>query len=320
VEPRPSRLRLALGLNNWRRAKRSCLIGLFLSVAGSLALSTIARGGSARDYLNAPVDTWMASYGAGYTSSVTPEDGTDTVPGVRSNVFAQSLVLTRIMDYWGRTGGLSIVLPYAFIDTTAGPFRASTNGASDIGFLWQMNIFGGPALTREQFQSFIPQTFSSFHLLVTTPLGTYSPTSPINPSANRWMVSPTVNFSYTPDQGWTWAETYVSARFFTDNNDYRVNGAQTLSQKPILRVEEHVSRNLTDSLWLSLDAYYNVGGETSIDDIDQYNMANTLRVGAGMGLRLWRGADLGLNYERVVAKPAGEPDSQTVRFTLRQLW
>ena len=120
------------------------------------------------------------------------------------------------------------------------------------------------------------------------------------------MVSPTVNFSYTPDQGWTWAETYVSARFFTDNDDYLVNGAQTLSQKPILRLEEHLSRNLSDNLWLSLDAYYNVGGETSIDAIEQDNMANTLRVGAGMGLRLWRGADLGLNYERVVAKPAGE--------------
>jgi hypothetical protein len=39
-----------------------------------------------------------------------------------------------------------------------------------------------------------------------------------------------------------------------------------------------------------------------------------------LGLRLWRGADLGLNYERVAAKAAGEPDSQTVRFTLRQLW
>ena len=95
------------------------------------------------------------------------------MPGVRSNVFAQSVVLTRIMDYWGRTGGLSLVLPYAFIDTSAGPFRASTNGVSDVGFLWQMNIFGGPALTREQFQSFVPQTFSSFHLLVTTPFGTY---------------------------------------------------------------------------------------------------------------------------------------------------
>jgi hypothetical protein len=49
-------------------------------------------------------------------------------------------------------------------------------------------------------------------------------------------------------------------------------------------------------------------------------MANTLRVGAGMGLRLWRGADIGLNYERVVAKSASEPYSQTVRLTVRQLW
>jgi hypothetical protein len=291
-----------------------------VGVAAAACPGANALAGSARDYLNAPVDTWLLNYNAGHTTSVTPEDGTDTVPGVRSNVFAQSIVLTRIMDYWGRTGGFSLVLPYALIDTSAGPFRASTNGFSDVGFLWQMNIFGGPALTREQFQFFIPQTFSSFHLLVTTPLGTYNPTSPINPSANRWMISPTVNFSYTPDQGWTWIETYVSGRIFSDNRNYLVNGAQTLSQKPILRLEEHLSRNVTDGLWLSLDAYYNLGGETSIDGVEQNNMANTLRIGGGMGLRLWRGADLALNYESVVAKPASEPYSQTVRLTVRQLW
>jgi hypothetical protein len=39
-----------------------------------------------------------------------------------------------------------------------------------------------------------------------------------------------------------------------------------------------------------------------------------------MGLRLWRGADMALNYERVVAKPPSEPYSQTVRLTVRQLW
>ena len=301
-----------------RRINRVGFLAPLMGIVGSLALFNDARAGSARDYLNAPVDSWLAIYNAGYTSARHAGGrGRILVPGVRSNVFAQSLVLTRIMDYWGRTGGVSIVLPYAFLDTSAGPFRASANGASDIGFLWQMNIFGGPAVTRAEFQSFIPQTFSSFHLLVTTPLGTYNPTSPINPSANRWMVSPTVNFSYTPDQGWTWVETYVSGRFFSDNDNYRVNGAQTLSQKPILRLEEHVSRNVTDALWLSLDAFYNVGGETSIDGLGQDNMANTFRVGAGVGLRLWRGADLGLNYERVVAKPAGEPDAQTVRFTFR---
>jgi hypothetical protein len=224
------------------------------------------------------------------------------------------------MDYGGRTGGLSVVLPYAFADTKSGTFQGSTNGLSDVGFLWQMNIFGGPALTREQFQSFIPQTFSSFHVYVGTPLGTYNATSPLNPSANRWAISPTVNYSYTPDRGRTWLETYVTALLFTDNNNFRVGGAQTLSQNPIFRLEGHASHNLTDALWLSADAYYNVGGETSIDGTGQDNMANTLRIGAGMGLRLWRGADLSLNYEHVAAKPSGEPDAQTVRFTVRQLW
>ena len=124
-------MRLALGVNARARLAKLALLGLLLWIAESLLISTAACAGSARDYLNAPADTWLATYNAGYASSVTPEDGTDTVPGIRSNVFVQSLVLTRVMDYWGRTGGLSIVPPYAFIDTTAGPFRASTNGASD---------------------------------------------------------------------------------------------------------------------------------------------------------------------------------------------
>jgi hypothetical protein len=63
-----------------------------------------------------------------------------------------------------------------------------------------------------------------------------------------------------------------------------------------------------------------VGGETRIDNINQNIRANTLLVGAGMGLRIWQGADLVLNYESVVAKPSGGPDAQTVRLTIRQLW
>jgi hypothetical protein len=134
------------------------------------------------------------------------------------------------------------------------------------------------------------------------------------------MVSPTINYSYTPDRGWTWIETYFTAQFFTDNDRFFVNGARTLAQNPIFRVQEHLSRNLTGRFWLLADAYYNVGGETSIDGMPQDNAASTLRLGAGMGLRLWSGGDLGLNYEHVVAKPTGEPDSQMIRLKLRQFW
>jgi len=301
-------------------AKRLSIAAIVLGVAACPSLATTAHAGSARDYLNAPVDAWMVTYNAGYVTSVTPEDGTDISSRTVSNAFLQSVALTRTMDFWGRAGGLSIIVPYAFANTSSSTFLASTNGVSDIAFLWQINIFGGPALTREQFRTFVPQTFSSFHLYIGTPLGSYNPTSPINPSANRWMASPTINYSYTPDRGWTWIATYFNGQFFTDNDRFFVNGAHTLAQNPIFRVEEHISRNLTDRFWLSADAYYNVGGETSIDGTPQDNAASTLRIGGGFGLRLWRGGDLGLNYERVVTKPAGEPDSQTVRFKLRQFW
>jgi hypothetical protein len=276
--------------------------------------------GSARDYLNAPIDSWFGFYNTGYAASVTPEDGLDVTARVRTNVISQSLVLTRSMDYWGRTGGLSIVLPYLSVESSSGSSSNAVSGVSDVGFLWQMNIFGGPALTREQFATFVPQTFASFHLYLGTPLGDYEPSRGLNPSANRWTVRPTVNFSYTPDQGWTWLETYLSVAAFTPNNAFNVGGASRLTQLPLVVLEGHASRNITSSIWLSADAYYNIGGETSIDRVPQGNAADTLRLGAGMGARLWRGADLVLNAESVVAKPQSEPYAWGVRLTLRQFW
>jgi hypothetical protein len=280
----------------------------------------MAAAGSARDYLNAPIDTWLTFYNVGYATAVTPEDGMDLTSSIRSNVLSQSIVITRTMDYWGRTGGLSVILPYRYLNSSSDAFNASNHGISDVGFLWQMNIFGGPALTREQFQSFVPQTFASFHFAVSTPLGNYDPTNPLNPSANRWTLAPTVNYSYTPDQGWTWLEVYLSTAVFTNNGEFRVGGASSLTQKPLFRAEGHASRNLTPILWVSADGYYNVGGETSIDGAAQGNAADTLRLGVGMGVTAWRGGDIVLNYERVVAKPANEPDAQAIRMTIRQVW
>jgi hypothetical protein len=88
---------------------------LLLCAMASLSLSTIASAGSARDYLNAPVDSWLTLYNAASSTSVTPEDGTDISSRNRSDVFSRSVVMTRTMDLWGRTGGFSVVLPYAVV-------------------------------------------------------------------------------------------------------------------------------------------------------------------------------------------------------------
>jgi hypothetical protein len=115
--------------------KRLSVAATLFSAAAGLSFSTAAHAGSARDYLNAPVDAWMVTYNAGYVTSVTPEDGTDISSRTVSNAFLQSVALTRTMDFWGRAGGLSIILPYAVANTSSSTFEASTNGVSDIAFL-----------------------------------------------------------------------------------------------------------------------------------------------------------------------------------------
>lgn len=94
-----------------KRAKRLQSAATLLCVVAALSFSTIACAGSARDYLNAPIDSWLTTYNASYSASVTPEDGTDVSSRVRSNVFAQSVVISRTMDFWGRTGSKHISRP-----------------------------------------------------------------------------------------------------------------------------------------------------------------------------------------------------------------
>jgi hypothetical protein len=295
------------------------IVGLYV-LGVILCTPNPTRAGSARDYLNAPIDSWFGFYNTGHAASVTPEEGFDITARTRTNVVSQSLALTRTIDYCGRTGGLSIVLPYLYVQSSSGSNSNAVSGVSDVGFLWQMNIFGGPALTREEFATFVPMTFARFDLYVGTPLGEYQPSRGLNPSANRWTVRPTVNFSYTPDRGWTWLETYISVVAFTPNNAFQAGGASRLTQRPLVVLEGHASRNISPRIWLSADAYYNVGGETSIDGAPQGNAGDTLRLGAGMGAGLWRGADLVLNADSVVAKPQSEPYAWGARLTLRQFW
>ncbi len=307
------------GIRLWLKLAR--IMAAMLCMAGGFCSAPRrAVAGSARDYLNAPVGTWFTSYNTNYESLVTPEDGLNITAPIRTNVLVQSLVLTRVMDFWGRTGGLTVVLPYVRVASSSGAGASTISGFSNVGFLAQINMFGAPAFSRADFASFVPQNFSSFHLYVGTPLGDYEPSRSLNPSDNRWTIRPQVHYSYTPDRGWTWLETYATVAFFTPNNAFEAGGASRLTQQPLFILEGHASRNVTPRLWLSADAYYDVGGETSIDGTPQRNAAATLRLGAGLGARLWKGGDIILNAEAVVAKPGGEPNAAGVRLTLRQSW
>src|SRR6056297_2239288 len=293
-------------------------------VAGSclaLFFATPAFAGKARDYLNAPVNTWVTFYNLGFSNSVAPVDGAAEfgISNVTTVITSQSLIVSRIIDVGGRTGGLSFVLPHADIDVAAGPFAAGESGIGDIGIVAEVNIFGAPALSKENFSQWDPETFASFHLMATFPTGAYNPNRSVNVGSNRWNLSPTINYSYTPDAGWTWLELYATTRVFGDNDD-APGAAGTLEQRPLYQIELHASRNLTPDFWLTADAYYDQGGQTVLDGDGQDNAADTWRLGAGLGLRVGTVGTLFLNYDTTVSAPTGQPEGETFRLTLARLW
>jgi hypothetical protein len=208
----------------------------FLALAGLTGLPGAAGAGSARDYLNAPVDMWLTFANSAFSRSVTPEDGLDVSSRLRSDVFSQTAIVTRTVDLMGRTAGISAIVPYAAIEVNTAGSRFSNQGLSDLGVMLQTNIFGGPALTREQFRSFVPQPFSSVHLIVLAPTGKYDASNAVNPSSNRWTFFPTINFSCTPDRGWIWLEIYASTELFTVNPSFAPGGSK-LAQDPLYVLE-----------------------------------------------------------------------------------
>lgn len=275
-----------------------------------------AEAGKARDYLNAPKDTWVSFYNAGYTTSATPVEGGEDygIPELGSDVISQSIILTRIIDFWGRTGGVSVILPYVDLSLDAGGESYETAGIADLSFAWEVNIFGAPSLSKEEFKTWTPETFASFHLVVTAPTAPYDEDEPLNTGSNRWIFSPTINYSYTPDAGVSWLDAYGTIKLFTENE------ATETTQAPLFLLEGHASRNVTERLWLSADAYYNVGGETYVSGEGQDDAANTLRLGVGSGLRLWPGAQMMLNWGQVVTAPGNQPEGMNFRLSLAQVW
>jgi hypothetical protein len=122
--------------------RRSAVLGpraqtILLCITASLSLSQIASAGSARDYLNEPIDSWLTLYNA-----VLLKTGrTYRLGAARTSSSSRSSLRGR---WTFGAGGFSIVLPYALVESSSSSLQARANGLSDIGFLWQMNIFGGP--------------------------------------------------------------------------------------------------------------------------------------------------------------------------------
>ncbi|MCB1654706.1 MAG: transporter [Pseudomonadales bacterium] len=276
---------------------------------------------NARDWQNLPTDLNMLF---GYYSRIdtnTPIDTSLPIDGLSLNADVYIMRYARSFAVDGRNSAIQILQPYADISASFDDARffsgtKHNGGMGDTQVVLVHNIFGGPALSKEEFARWKPETFLTGALWITTPTGDYDKNKVINIGANRWVFKPEIGFG-TPF-GPTWLEVNTWVSLYGDNDEYQGNGK--LEQKPLYAVEGHYSYTINPALWASLDATYSAGGETRIDgDWQDNKQANTL-VGASMGFMLSPQFGGLLAYTDTVSERTGSPDVATWTVRLQYVW
>jgi hypothetical protein len=250
-----------------------------------------------------------------------------TYNGVRSNTWADeaiandatesrtqstSLVYSPILNIFGRCGGPGISVPYMDLLSYTRPGNVvgqDGNGLGDIAFTFDVNIFGAPAMTTEQFKSFVPDDYMGIHLTLGTPTGQYDKDAVTNIGGNRYTFKALLNYSVTWNAGKDWVDFYPSVRFFGDNDDFK--GGTTFSQDPIYGLEAHYSRTILPRTWISGGVIASAGGQSRVEDLVAGDTQRTLKLAVGGGFSTWQGGVGILTYNGTVARTDNAPRANT---------
>jgi outer membrane putative beta-barrel porin/alpha-amylase len=291
---------------------RIAVFGIALGSLVPFPSITGAQSGAPRNYLLGPVGVTTVFVNLTGTASETAIDSDLSLPNNVS--VSRSGVATILYSFplGDKYGGVAVTGGTATVKTTGPSADAQTTGFTDPSMTFHVNLFGGPALRPEQFASFIPVTFASFHLTVTTPLGAYDRSALINSGANRWTVSPLVNLSFTSDKGASWLELYAGGQFYSANNEYR--GDNRLTQSSLVTLTGYYSHNLTPTIWAGIGVYYRSGGETFINGLSQGNSMSGFRPSAAISDK-WGKLRFTLRYDGT----SPTSDSSTTRSGLMSL-
>ncbi len=239
-----------------------------------------------RTYSNQPIglNFLLATYQYSWGDVVS--DPSLPIKNADAKVNAVVLGYSRVLDFWGESGTLAVVLPYAWISASGqveGQAKSvERSGFADLGLRLSVNLLGAPALSLKEFRDYRQDTILGVSLMVTAPTGQYDSTKLINVGTNRWSFRPEVGVSKELGQ-WI-LEGAASVAFFTDNNEFLGNNVR--QQEPLYAVQLHAIYNFNPKLWGALDWTYYFGGRTSVNGTLNEDLQSNTRWGATLGQSL----------------------------------
>lgn len=193
----------------------------------------------------------------------------------------------KILPLKGRSAMAALLLPMgrASSDVVVGQatVRDHASGFGDPMLEVNVNLIGPPVMMSIPDMLRYEPGFSLDVIVdLAFPIGEYDSGQTINLGQNRWYgrVGAPIIWqigAWVPGRRTT-LEVLPSVWWFTDNKDFV---GQTLSTEPMYQVEAHLTRDLTEHLWTSLDGVYIGGGKSTSDGMSGESMS---QVGVGFTL------------------------------------
>jgi hypothetical protein len=279
-----------------------------------------AQGEGARAFELSPAGSRLLSiYGEFMRGNASFNPGS-VYPGTHINVNGGIFDYSQVLALWGKAVTLDVSLP-------AGEARASLNTAgttrsytsSGIGDLQISSIFGllgSPALDDKEYENYRPRFALSVLSRVYVPTGAYDRNAPVNLGQNRWALQLGLPLAWYRGQSFldpalTSFELLPSVIWYGDNNE-PAQGSHS-SQAPLLQLEAHLTRNLNRSLWVSLDALFIGGAETSTDGVSDHNRQRSLDLGATASVAVSDTVSATLSYTEAVSRNYSGVSAHVIR-------
>jgi hypothetical protein len=152
-------------------------------------------------------------------------------------------------------------------------------------------------------------------LLIQAPTGTYDEQKYLNTGGNRWAVKPAAGVIWPFHPSWMF-EAELGAWFFQDNDEFV---GSTREQEPIISSEFHLIKRTDSGFWLSIDANYYFGGQTTIDSVERADLQRNSRVGFTIFKPLARRHGLRGSYSTGIATESGG-DYSIIALSYIAIW
>ena len=260
-----------------------------LTVCGAVFTSTASAQMPARFYWKTLVGTnAVPVLGMSVSGNANPIDPAHTVlPG--ANVAATLAIggFAKILPLFGRSALVAVLVPMGRIsgDVTIGAVESGqdASGFGDPLVEFNINVIGPkPIRNIPDMLRYEPGLSVDLIADVAFPIGEYDGEQPLNIGQNKWygrVGAPIVwQLGACIPGRRTTLEFLPSLWLFSNNDDFV---GSTLETDPMFQLEGHVTRDLVEGLWASLDGTWLTGGKSTIDGFEGENLNN---VGAGVTL------------------------------------